>query len=193
MHQQLARPESPRVDLEARGVLTDRGHKALRHALALQPQRVDDVGLAEPVERVRDLAAELLDPARNQRRRAADGHLRPHRTEGDEVGASDAAVEDVADDPDPPALQGVEPAAQGEEVEQSLARVLVLAVASVDHRGLGPSGDELRGTGVGVADHDRRRVVGGEGRACVLQRLALVDRGSGCLERDQVGGEPLRR
>src|SRR5260221_3292755 len=44
-----------------------------------------------------------------------------------------------------------------------------------------------------MADHDRGRVVSGEGRACVLQRLALVDRGARSLERDQVGGEPLGR
>ena len=42
-----------------------------------------------------------------------------------------------------------------------------------------------------MADHDRRRVVGGEGRDRVLQRLALVDRGAGRLDRDEVGGEPL--
>ena len=61
VHQQLARPEPAGVDLVAGGVLAQRGHEALAHALALHPQRVDDVGLAEPVEVVGDLAAERLD------------------------------------------------------------------------------------------------------------------------------------
>ena len=100
-------------------------------------------------------------------------------------------MEDVADDPDLAALERVEAAAQGVDVEQRLARVLVLAVAGVDDRRRGPAGDHLGGAGVGVADHDRRRVVGGERRDRVLQRLALVDRGAGRLDRDEVGGEPL--
>ena len=64
---------------KVRRVLAQRGHEALGHPLVLEAQRVDDVGLAEPVERVGDLAAELLDPARDQGRRAADGDLRAHR------------------------------------------------------------------------------------------------------------------
>ncbi len=193
MHQQLAPAEPARVDLEVGRVLAERGDEALGHSLALQPQGVDDVGLSEPVERVRHLAAELLDPARDQRRRSADGDLGAHRLEGDQVGAGDAAVQDVADDPDPLSLQRVEPAAQRVDVEQRLARVLVLAVAGVDDRGVGPAGDELGGAGVRVADHDRRRFVGGEGGDRVLQRLALVDRGARRLDRDQVGREALRR
>ena len=100
-------------------------------------------------------------------------------------------MEDVADDPDPHPLQRAEAAAQGVDVEQRLARVLVLAVAGVDDRGRGPAGDHLGGAGVGVADHDRGRVVGGEGGDRVLQRLALLDRGAGGLDRDEVGGEAL--
>ena len=90
------------------------------------------------------------------------------------------------------ALERAEALAQREDVEQRLARVLVLAVAGVDHRGLGPAGDQVGGARVRRADHDRRRVVGGEGRDRVLQRLALVDRGAGRLDADHVGGEPLR-
>ena len=191
VHQQLARVEPAGVDLEVGRVLGEAGDELVVHPLELHPQRVDDVGLLEPVERVGDLAAELLDPARDQRRRAAEGHLGAHPLEGDQVGAGDAAVEDVADDPDPLALECAEPAAQRVDVEQRLARVLVLAVAGVDDRGRGPAGDQLRGARVGVADDDRGRVVGGERRHRVLQRLALVDRGAGRLDRDEVGGEAL--
>ena len=52
-------------------------------------------------------------------------------------------------------------------------------------------GDQPGGAGVRGADHDRRRVVGGERRDRVLQRLALVDRGAGRLDADDVGREPL--
>jgi hypothetical protein len=41
------------------------------------------------------------------------------------------------------------------------------------------------------ADHDRGRVVGGEGRDRVLQGLALVDRRSNRLDADHVGREAL--
>ena len=191
VHQQLARVQAAGVDLEAGGVLAQRGDEALAHPLLLHPQRVDDVGLLDPVERVGDGTAELLDPARDQRRRAADRDLGAEPLEGDQVGAGDAAVEDVADDPDLAAVEGAEAAAQGVDVEQRLAGVLVLAVAGVDDRGTGPAGDHLGRAGVGVADHDRGRVVGGQGGDRVLQRLALVDRGAGRLDRDQVGGEPL--
>ena len=117
---------------------------------------------------------------------------RAHRPEAERARAGDAAVQDVADDPDPPALERAEPIEQRVGVEQRLARVLVLAVAGVDHRRRGPAGDQLRRARVGMADHDRLGRVGGEGRDRVPQRLALVDRGAGGLDRDDVGGEPLR-
>ena len=64
MHEQLPRAEPARVDLVVGGVLADRGDERLPHPLALHPQRVDDVGLAEPVEVVGDLAPERLGRSR---------------------------------------------------------------------------------------------------------------------------------
>ena len=119
------------------------GHEALAHPLALQAQRVDDVGLPDSFERVLHRAAELLEATRDQRRRPADGQLGAHRPEGDQVGAGDATVQDVADDPDPLALERAEAAAQRVDVEQRLAGVLVLAVTGVDDRRVGPFGDHL--------------------------------------------------
>ena len=46
VHQQLARAQAPPVDLVPGGVLAQRGHVGLLHALVLHAQRVDDVGLA---------------------------------------------------------------------------------------------------------------------------------------------------
>src|SRR3978361_1989624 len=73
------------VDLVPGGVLADRRDPGLVHALVLHPQRVDDVGLRQVVERVADLAAHRLHAARDQRRRAGEGHLGPHLLEGDYV------------------------------------------------------------------------------------------------------------
>ena len=76
VHEHLARPEPAAVDLVAGGVLAQARDEGLVHALVLHPQRVDDVGLAQVVEVVAHLAAERLDPARDERRRPADGHVR---------------------------------------------------------------------------------------------------------------------
>ena len=76
VHEHLARAEPAAVDLVARGVLPQARDERLGHALLLHPQGVDDVGLGEVVERVADLAAERLHPARDQRRRAAHGDAR---------------------------------------------------------------------------------------------------------------------
>ena len=100
VHEDLARPEAPRVDLVDGGVLAQRRHEGLVHALVLQAQRVHDVGLAQVVERVAHVAAERLDVARDERRRPAERHVRAHRLEGQDVRARDARVGDVADDPD---------------------------------------------------------------------------------------------
>ena len=53
MHQQLARAKAPAVDLVDGGVLAQRGHVGLLHALVLHAQRVDDVGLARSSSVVR--------------------------------------------------------------------------------------------------------------------------------------------
>ena len=55
MHQELAGAKPARVDLEVGDVLAQRGDEGVGHPLALHPQRVDDVGLLEAIEAVRDL------------------------------------------------------------------------------------------------------------------------------------------
>src|SRR5437868_6175916 len=71
--------------------------------------------------------------------------------------------------------------------------MLVLAVAGIDHRGRGPPRDELRGADVWGADHDRSRVVGRQRLHGVLERLALVDRGTRRAHADDVCTEALCR
>src|SRR3712207_8832818 len=52
-------------------------------------------------------------------------HVRAELGEGEDVRARDARVLDVADDPDPLAVERAEPAREREDVEQRLGRVLV--------------------------------------------------------------------
>ena len=191
MHEHLARAQAPTVDLVPGGVLAQRGHPRLAHALALHAQCVDDVGRAELCERVAHVAPERLDPARDQRRRTGDGHLRAHALKGDDVRARDARVRDVADDPDRGAVELAEALAQRVDVEQRLRRVLALAVAGVDDRGAAPFGDELRGARPRGAEHDRVGLVRAEREHGVLQRLALLDARAAGGEVDDVRGEAL--
>ena len=107
-------------------------------ALLLDAQQVDDVEVGEVREVVLDADAHLLDAARHQRRRTDQGDLHAQQLEAHDVAAGHAAVQDVADDGDHHAVEvAAEGLAQGEEVEQALRRVLVLAVAGVDDARLG--------------------------------------------------------
>ena len=110
------------------------------HPLLLHPQHHHRVGLLERgVEVVRRLDRPRLDPDRQERRRGDQRDLGAQRVEQQHVGARHPAVQDVADDRDPSALEVAEVAAHGERVEQSLRRVLVRAVAGVDDRAVGPA------------------------------------------------------
>ena len=191
VHEHLPAREAPAVDLVARGVLAQRGHEAVGHPLVLHPQRVDHVGLAEPVERELHLAAERLHVARDQRRRPADGDLGAEHVEGVDARARHARVQDVADDPDVRAVDLADPVAQRVHVEQRLRRVLVLAVAGVDHARVGPAGDQVRGADVRRADHDQVGPVGRQRLHGVLERLALLDRAAAASQVHDVGAQRL--
>jgi hypothetical protein len=102
-------------------------------------------------------------------------------------------VEDVADDRHVQALDAAELLLDRVQVEERLRRVLVLAVPRVDDPRLGDARHELRRADLRVSQHDHVRVVGAERDRRVLERLALVDRGAGGLDRHRVRREPLRR
>ena len=138
-----------------------------------------------------DGVAERRQLGRQQRRRAAESDVGAHQPERRRAGACHPAVQDVADDPDRLAVELADPRPQGEDVEQRLGRVLMLAVSGVDDGRLAPLTDELGGAGRGMADHDRVGRVGVEGRDRVAQRLALLQRGALLLDRDHVGRKAL--
>ena len=193
VHQQLARAEPPRVDLEVRRVLAERGHEALRSsapaaAAGRRRRRPPRAGRAsrstsQPSSsiprgiRVGGPQSVTSAPIAGRRpgwsgRRGCGGRRRRSRS----------------------ACPRSEPSRRRSVKTSSSAWLgcSCLPSPALITAAVGPAGDQLGGPGIGVADHDRRRVVGGEGRDCVLQRLALVDRGARCLDRDEVGGEPLR-
>ena len=102
-----SRCEPGRGEPVAGGVLAQRGDQCLGHALALHAQQADDVDLAEHrVEVVAHRDRPALEARRQQRGRGDEGDLGAEGGEGEDVGAGDPAVLDVADDGD---AQPVEP------------------------------------------------------------------------------------
>src|SRR6266851_7555121 len=93
------------VEAEEVEILADRRHEAAMHALGLEPQHHDDVDvLQSPCHVVEDLDAQALDLRRQERARRHHAHARAHGVEEGDVGARDAAVQDVAADGDEQAL-----------------------------------------------------------------------------------------
>ena len=96
VHQHLGGRQAAAVELVPGGVLAQRRDPGLVHALVLHAQGVDDVGGVQLAQLVADLAAELLDPARDQRRGPCERDLRSHPLEGEHVRAGHARVGHVA-------------------------------------------------------------------------------------------------
>ena len=192
MHHLLAGADALRRDPPARGVLPQARHVRRLHALPLHPQHVDDVGRLGVANVGRRVATERLDAARKERRRSDEGRVRADQSERLDERACDTAVEDVADDRDMEALQVPESVPHREEVEERLGRVLALAVAGVDDRRAGIACGELRRPDLRVANDDCVRVVRRQRQQRVLERLALVQRRAGRLQRHHVRGELLR-
>jgi hypothetical protein len=112
------------------------------------------------------------------------------------VGSRDPAVQDVADDDHPATLDVAEPLPERQRVQQRLRRVLVSAVAGVDHRrstvrGGRPVGEPVRGTRCRVADDQRISSGGAQGQRGVAQRFTFAHRRSRSTDVDHVGAHPL--
>lgn len=184
------------------GVLALGREEGRVHAFALHTQHHHRIGLRQHVvEVVRDLAGPGLDADRDERGRGHQGDLGAEGVQQVDVGAGHAAVQDVADDGDPAAVQvlaeaGVaadQAAAHGEGVQQGLGGVLVGAVAGVDDGGVDPAGgrEPVGGAGGVVADDDRVGAHGLQGQRGVLQGFALGNGRTLRGEVDDVGREPL--
>ena len=145
---------------------------------------------------------QLLDADRHQRGRGDEGDLGAEGVQQVDVGAGDAAVQDVADEGDAPAARGPgrgpasaadQAAPHGEGVEQGLGGVLVGAVAGVDDGGVDPAGGRqaVGRAGGAVPDDDGVDAHRLQGLRGVLEGLALGDAGALGGEVDDVGGEAL--
>ena len=164
------------------------------HALALQAQHHHDVGAVEALAHVaRDFDAEALDAGRQERGGGDHAHARAHGVEQDDVGAGDARVQDIAADRHQQAFDAAFVAADGERVEQRLGRVLVRAVAGIDHRAVELAGEQFDRAGGVMAHHQDVGMHGVERDRGVDQRLAFAHRGLADRHVHHVGAEPLAR
>ena len=105
------------------------------------------------------------------------------------IRASDAAVEDVAENRDVPAFEAAFAVADRERVEQGLRGMLVRAIARVEHRNFEALGDEFGRAGRCVADHDAVGAHGFDGADRVDERFALFQAGGFRLKRHRVRAE----
>ena len=179
-------------------ILARRRKEAAVHALGLHAQHQHRVGGGQlGVQVVRHRHRPAGDPDRQQRRRRHQHHLGAQGGQQHDVGAGDPAVQDVADDHDAATLDVAEPLPDGQRVQQRLRRVLVGAVAGVDHRRVrrsaaaGPLREPLCRTGSRVPDDQRVGAGGAQRQRGVAQRFALAHRRSGGADVDHVGAHPL--
>ena len=100
-------------------------------------------------------------------------------------------MQDVAADRHQQALDAALVAADGEGVEQRLGRVLVRAVAGIDHRTVELAGQQFDRAGGLVAHHQDVGVHGVERDGGVDQRLALAHGRGGGRHVHHVGAQPL--
>ncbi len=174
MHDHLAVAHPLGRDPVERRVLATRGNEGLPHALLLHSEDVYDVGVRDRADVVRHLAAERLDPARDERRRADERRPGVDERERLHERPRDARMENVPDDRDVEAVQAAERLAHRVQVEQGLGRMLMLAVARVHDVCVGQASNELRRADRRMPDDDDVGLVGGERQRRVLERLALV-------------------
>jgi hypothetical protein len=85
-------------------------------------------------------------------------------------------VENIAADRDGQVFDRALAATNGERVEQRLGRMLVLAVAGVDHRAIDLLREQFHRAGCVVPHHDQVGMHGVEGHRRVDQGFALADR-----------------
>src|SRR5579862_600115 len=171
------------------------GERGLVKALGLHAQDHDDVGA---IERVFDAGGaaqargHIFEFARHPHRGAAERDARAELAEQMNIRAGHAAVENVAQDRDVPAVEAALAIADGERVEKRLGGMFVRAIARVQHGNFEALGDEFRRAGRAVADHDAVGTHGFDGAHGVDQRLALFQAGGFRLEGHRIGAEARR-
>jgi hypothetical protein len=100
-------------------------------------------------------------------------------------------VQDVAADRHDQPAEPTLAAADRQRVEQRLGRMLMRAVAGIDHSGIDLLRQQVRRTGLVVADHQQVAMHGVERRRRVEQRLPLVHGRRSDRHVDHIGAQPL--
>ena len=100
-------------------------------------------------------------------------------------------MQDVAADRDDQALDRSLVAADGQRIEQRLGRMLMRAVAGIDHRAVDLLGQQFDRAGGVMPHHENVGMHGVERHRGVDQRLALLHGGGVDRHVHDVGAEPL--
>ena len=186
--------EAVAVETEHAGVFAGAGEETAALTLVLDPEEIDHVRADEGVlEIVADADAGFLEFARDQRGGSGEGHVRAELEQTPHVAAGHAAVEDVADDGDVESLDPSEFFADGEHVQQRLGRMAVRTVAGVDDAAFDAGGEEVRGSGGGVAHDDQVCLERFDVADRIQQRFALAETAGVGAHVDDVGAEALFR
>jgi hypothetical protein len=181
--------ETPEVE-----IFRQRRHVGTVHTLALEAEHHHDVGAVEALAHVAGhFDAEALDAGRKQRGGGNDPHTRAHLVEQDDIGARDPRMQDIAADRHQQAFDAALVAADGERIEQSLRRVLVCAVAGIDHGAVELAGEQFDRAGSMMAHNQDIGVHGVERDRGVDQRLALAHGGLADRHVHDVGAKPFSR
>ena len=184
------------------GVFAVGGEEAAIHALLLYAQHHDDVGVCDfRIKVIGHAHRPILHPKGHEGGWAYEGYFCTEGSEQIYVGAHDARVQAIADNlylQAGKAFVAVQSKALAHRdgVEKRLRWVLVRAVARVDHRRSlavrrNPLSQLLGRTRGRVAHDDRIGADGGQGQARILQGLALLYRGCGGRQVNDVRGHPL--
>ena len=189
-------------------VLAQAGDERAAPPLRLEAEQRDHIGVGQRgVEIGGDLDRPALERGRQQAARCGQRDVGSQGGVGQDLGAGHPAVPDIAHDQHPQPLEAADAQvlrrhalalgqhlAHGEAVQQGLGRMLVPAVAGIDHPGPGhPAGHLMGRTGRGVADDHGVDAHGFDGLDRVAEGLPLLDRRVGHGQREHVGGEALGR
>ena len=192
-------PQPGGVQPVAAAVLAHAGEVGGVHPLLLDPQHHHHVALGQRrVQVVAHRARPAVDRHGQQGGRRDQRDLRPEQVQQPDVGPGDPAVQHVAHDRDPQPVQRLaaapaEPAPDGERVQQRLGRVLVGAVAGVDHAAPHPARQPVRRARGAVPDDHRVGTHGLQRERGVLEALPLGHARALDREVDHIGGQPLGR
>ena len=165
---------------------------AARLPLVLDAEEHNDLGIREgAAEVVGNFDAEIGEPMGHQRRRADEGDGGAELGEGVDVGAGDAAEQNVAEDDNFSAFQRAEVLEHREGIEEALGGMLVGAVAGVDHGDVEELGEVERRAGGGVSEDNHIGAEGADVFRRVAEGFALGGAGAGAVEGDDIGAEAL--